>query len=194
MPLGTLLIAKPLAAILIKNMKYQFHLLILFLSFLTIIFGCKKINGNSEIEIDTINIGELNLDTLTEIVTKLDGYHKIDANSIIPEYDSTLLDEYKSIRELIESRSNFKLKSDWDNGNDSPSNGIWIEYSSDTTKGFYAINTTEGHIGIYGSTKESIKNAISMFESLFPISSQNGQIRGEWYLPRIVIEHKENNK
>jgi len=40
------------------------------------------------------------------------------------------------IRNLIESKSTFKLKDNWLNENDSTSNGIWLTHKNNSTK-FY---------------------------------------------------------
>ena len=128
----------------------------------------------------------------TKIIQIREGYFKLDSNAVLPAYDSSLYDENLDLRNFIESSSNFKLKSEWENGNDSPTDGIELSYSGDTTMGFFAINISERHVGIYGSSPESIRNGLNLFKSLFVPKFQEKAKRNEWYLPLVVIEHNEN--
>jgi hypothetical protein len=160
-----------------------------FLGFV-LLFGCmnkKKMIGTEEI----IDVDSLILDKHTRIILVKDGFYKLDSNAVLPKYDSTLKSEYLFVKELIESRTNFKTKAEWKIGNDSPSDGIWLNDSMDTTIGFYAINTTEGCIAIYGSSKEAIRDGILMLKSLFVKAFQENEKRDIWYLPLIIIEHKK---
>lgn len=165
------------------------NIIVISLGFI-LLLGCirkKTINDTEEI----ISVDSLILDEHTRIVLTKEGAYKLDSNAVLPKYDSTLNSEYLIIKELVESRTNFKLKTEWENGNDSPSDGIWLEYSMDTTKGFYAIQTTEGRIAIYGSSNESIRDGILMFKSLFVKEFHEDEKRNVWYLPLIIIEHKK---
>ena len=138
-----------------------------------------------------VNLDSLKKNDQIEIVLIKEGHHKLDSNSILSQNESTLLKEYRILKDLIESRANFKLKSDWSEINESPNNGIFLEYSMDSTDGFYAINTTQGHIAIYGSSNDAIRDGISMFKSLFIEEFKKNEKRNEWYIPRIIIEKKE---
>jgi hypothetical protein len=165
------------------------HIIVILLG-CVFLLGCmskKTINDSEEI----ISVDSLILDEHTRIVLTKKGVYKLDSNAVLPEYDSTLNAGYLIIKELIETRTQFKLKTEWEVGNDSPSDGIWLNYSKDTTKGFYAINTTEGCIAIYGSSNESIRDGILMLKSLFVRAFHEDEKRDVWYLPLIIIEHKK---
>ena len=140
---------------------------------------------------ELINIDTLSFDTSTIIKTHIKGYYKIDSNSVIATccISADLKKEMNFIRNLIESKSTFKLKDDWLNGNDSPSNGIWLTHDNDSTKFYFSINTLEGKLDIHASNVEMVQKGIMFCQKLFINDFQKNTKKDRWLLPRIHLEH-----
>lgn len=171
-------------------MPFMKHFFVVFILFSFIISSCissnKKLQYNSK---DLVNVDTLQLGNQTIIKTHLEGFFQIDSNSVLPAYDSTLNFQNNFIKELIESKSTFKLKKEWYNGNDSPSNGIWLTHENDTVNNYFIINTLEGKLDIHGSSVKMVQKGIQVCQKLFVNEFQNNIKRDKWLLPKVHIEY-----
>ena len=164
--------------------KKNISILLIILTFIGCINSKSLSNFNKE---NLVNIDTLQLDSLTIIKTHLKGFFQIDSNTVIPAYELTSENNY--FKKLLESKSKFKLKSEWKNGNDSPSNGIWLSSSNDTLNNYFIINTLEGKLDIQGSSSQMVLQGISFCERLFVSDFHQNIKREKWLLPRIHIEY-----
>ena len=154
--------------------------------FLALLYCCSQDKDKSNQPID---VSSLKFDTGTKVVKSEKGYYIIDNNAVLPQYDSSLMKEYAQLRKFLESNTTFKLRTEWENGNDSPSDALWVDYADNSPAGFYSINTTEGHLHIYGTTKSSFQQAFRTLKKLFSPEFNKGTKKDRWYLPLIIIEH-----